>query len=123
MIDLVEDLRDVLEESLGFIRTSHERCPDGLHWNEDKRRCMKVTGALKMYTSHAHKKSAEAKDKPSVETHSMAQAHHMGASDELRKKGFHELADEHDKKAKEHNDQSNAHATIRRARLKAAEPK
>lgn len=115
MSELVEDL----QESLGLVRTSHERCPDGSHWNEDKRKCMKLSGALKLYTKTAHNHSREAKDKPSVMTHSMAQAHHMGASDELRKKGFHELADEHDKKAAEHRDQAKAHSTIQRSAAKA----
>lgn len=109
MSELVEDL----QESLGLVRTAHERCPDGTHWNEDKRKCMKVSGALRQYTKTAHERSKESEKESNTVTHSKAEVMHGLAKDELRKKGFHELADVHDAKAKEHRAKAKALATYR----------
>lgn len=102
MSALVEDLKRSLGEA-----TDHERCPDGSHWNENDRKCMKLPKDLHALVKNAHKASADAgaaKDtKEKLRTHHSAQAHHDVARVALKNRGFHELSKAHASKVDSHN--------------------
>lgn len=114
----------------------HERCQNGTHWNETKKKCVKIPAALGRRVEHAkslsttaHATTEDAKKFPdknkdlSTDAYWAKHYHHQKATDEhvaagkanlgvsktARRLGFNELADTHEAASKDHYEKYKDH--------------
>jgi hypothetical protein len=111
-------------------KTDHERCEKGTHWNELKKKCMKLPASLNRMRTHALIKSRTADSAsnaadfppPSVRGYDHEDLHHTAAdlhhdamnahqkfADKAQKHGFKELAMTHRDLVEDHKESKNDH--------------
>lgn len=99
---------------------THKRCAKGTHWNIIKKKCVKLTpqqlDAIKRISKLSTKaynltrKAKTRKDhKQASEAHDNMASRHWNLAEDLKNKGFPNLAKKHNKLSKQHNENYKAH--------------